>query len=510
MSSKSTQCSLDPLPTWLVKECIDVLLPILTRIVNLSLLHGEMPKSLKKALVLPLLKKANLIPEVFKNFRPVSNLAYISKLIERVVAARLLSHMDLHNLHELMQSSYKSFHSCETALLKVKNDILQAIHGKKCVLLVLLDLSAAFDTVDHQKLLKILQEKLGLTGTALKWFISYLSERIQSVVIDGLESELWNILFGVPQGSVLGPILFIIYTSPLGKILRRHNIMFHLYADDTQLYLSFNIDEADDAFSKMEQCIQEVRTWMAYNFLRLNDDKTEVLVIGSKSMLEKLPVKLLSVGNDNIKISKSARNIGAFFDSSLSMSNQVNHICKNAWHHLRYLGQIRQYLDTNSAKTLMHSYVSSRLDTFNSLLYGIPKHELDKIQRVQNAAARVVSLTRKHEHITPVLMSLHWLPIAQRMDYKILMFTYKALHGLAPQYLTDLLQVSNNQRTLRSNSKFLLVIPKRVSVKYGDSSFAYAAASLWNSLPEECRMAQTLQLFKSKLKTHLFKLAFNC
>ena len=158
----------------------------------------------------------------------------------------------------------------------------------------------------------------------------------------------------------------------------------------------------------------------------------------------------------------------------------------------------------------MSSDVSSRLDTFNSLLYGIPKHEVDKIQRIQNAAARVVSLTHKNEHITPVLMSLHWLPIAKRVEYKILLLTYKALHGLAPQYLTDLLQVSNNQRTLRSNNKFLLVIPKTESVKYGDSSFAYAAASLWNTLPEDCRMAQTLQLFKSRLKTHLFKLAFDC
>ena len=440
----------------------------------------------------------------------MSNLAYLSKLIERVIAIRLRSHMDFHNLHELLQSSYKCFHSCETALLKVKSDILQAIDSNKCVLLILLDLSAAFDTVDHQKLLEILSVKLGLTGTALNWFCSYLSDRIQSVLIDGAESEIWNILFGVPQGSVLGPILFIIYTSPLGDILRSHGIMYHLYADDTQLYLSFNIDQTEDAFDKMEACINDIRVWMASNSLCLNDDKTEVLLIGSKNNLRKIPERFLKVGGDNIKPSSAARNIGVMFDKTLSMDCQVSQICRSAWNQLRQLGQIRPYLDTGSAKMLMHSFVSSRLDSFNSLLYGLPSQELKRLQRILNAAARVVSLSKKYDHITPVLINLHWLPIVERIHYKILLITYKAIHGLAPQYISDLISISKKERSLRSNSKLLLQIPKTATVKYGDSSFMHAAPFLWNRLPMECRMAKTLSNFKSNLKTHLFKQAFKC
>jgi hypothetical protein len=509
MSTKTTQCSMDPIPTKIVKVVIDALLPVITKIVNLSLSEGVMPSHLKKALLTPLIKKVNLLLEILKNFRPVSNLAYISKVIERVVAKRLITHMDTNKLHEILQSSYKCFHSCETALIKVQNDLLQAIDGKKCVLLVLLDLSAAFDTVDHHKLLQVLSERIGLTGTARKWFESYLSERTQSVVIDGIESEIWKILFGVPQGSVLGPILFIIYTSPLGDILRRHGIMFHLYADDTQLYLSFNVDESKNAFIKMEQCIRDIRTWMASNFLRLNDSKTEVLLIGSKHILKKVPGSELHIGNDNIVPTNTARNIGATFDDTLSMTDHISHMCRGAWFHLKQIGQIRQYLDSSAAATLMHSFVSSRLDSFNGLLFGVPKHQLDKLQRVQNAAARVVTRTRKSEHITPILIDLHWLPIVKRIEYKILLLTFKALHGMAPGYIQDLIKVSKKSRCLRSNTLKLLEVPKTNSVKYGDRTFAYAAPTLWNGLPVECREATSINCFKIKLKTFLFKQAFD-
>jgi len=380
---------------------------VITKIINLSLSEGVMPVNLKKALVIPLLKKLSLILEILKIFRPVSNLVYVSKLIERIVAVRITDHMTTNNLHELLQSSYKKFHSCETALIRVQNDILQAVDEKKCVLLVLLDLSAAFDTVDHGKLLQILSERIGLTGTALKWFQNYLLDRTQSVIIDGIESNIWQILFGVPQGSVLGPILFIIYTSPLGDILRHHGIDFHLYADDTQIYLSFDIDEINTAYEKMEKCISEIRTWMAKQFLCLNDSKTEVLLIGSDHLLQKIQKQNLTIGDEAIMPSDKARNIGAMFDKTLSMNDHIAQTCKNAWYHLRQIGEIRSYLDIEATQTLMHSFVTSRLDAFNGLLYGIPKQQIAKLQRIQNAAARIVTLSKKADHITPILYKLH-------------------------------------------------------------------------------------------------------
>ena len=507
--TKTTTCALDPIPTKLMKACLEVLLPAITRIVNLSLSEGVMPTSLKKAIVLPLLKKMNLLLDILKHYRPVSNLSYLSKVIERVVAKRMISHMDLNHLHELLQSAYKALHSCETALIRVHNDVLRAIDRGQCVMLILLDLSAAFDTVDHERLLQVLSDRIGLSGTALKWLKSYLSERIQAVRIDGIESEIWKILFGVPQGSVLGPILFIIYTSPLGDILRRHGVSFHCYADDTQIYLSFNVDNSDSAIKTMENCIQDVRHWMATNFLRLNDDKTEFIILGTPHMLNKLPPLHLTVGSDTISPSTSARNIGALFDNNLSMTCHISHLCRGAWHQLRQIGTIRQFLNSSSTATLMHSFVSSRLDNYNSLLYGAPKHHLMRIQRVQNAAARVVTKSKKYDHVTPLLRELHWLPIEQRITYKILLMTFKALHDKAPKYIQDLISVSVKERDLRSNNQLLLEVPKCRLSTYGCRSFSYSAPMLWNRLPEKCRKASTLTGFKSLLKTHLFKVAFD-
>ena len=508
MSVPPKSCSLDPLPTWLLKECLGAALPVITKIVNLSLETGIVPTSMKEAVVIPLLKKASLDQENLKNFRPVSNLTYVSKLVERVVAARLEKHMSDNGLHEVLQSAYKRFHSTETALLKVQNDILMSIDQQQCVLLVLLDLSAAFDTVDHNILLSRLKNMLGITGTVLDWFTSYLLGRSQAVLIDGTTSGQQKLKCGVPQGSVLGPILFTVYTKPLGDIVRAHNTNLHLYADDTQLYLSFYIQQALAVAVKMENCISDIRTWMANNYLKLNDDKTEVLVIGTRQRLAKTPETTLHIGEEDIPSTQHARNIGAIFDETLSLQKHVDALVRGAWFHLRNIAHIRGYLDIRATETVVHAFISSKLDNLNSLLYGLPCIRLNKLQRVQNAAARLVKQIRKREHITPVLYELHWLPVRQRIEYKIILLTFKGLHGLAPSYIADLLESYKPTRALRSCDLQLLKQPKTKLKTYGDRAFCQAAPTLWNELPVNLRQCNTLHTFKRQLKSVLFKRAF--
>ena len=335
-----------------------------------------------------------------------------------------------------------------------------------------------------------------------------MTNRTQSVTISGAESDPLELLFGVPQGSVLGPILFTIYTLPLGDILRKHGLSYHFYADDTQIYLSCDLQSVKIATSKIETCIEEIRSWMAANFLQLNDSKTEVLLLGSKSSVSKLGSVSLKIGNESIKSCMSARNIGLVMDSTLNMQQHINSICKSAWFHLRNIGFIRQFLDDATCEKLIHAFVTSKLDFMNSLLFGVPKVHLDKLQRVQYAAARLVTGTKRHEHMRPILYKLHWLPIRERIQYKLMLITYKALNNLAPAYISDLLHPLSHTRTLRSSSKKDLKVPRANSVTYGDRCFSTAAPKLWNKLPEKLKCAPSLNCFKHDLKTHIFREAF--
>ena len=257
-------CMLDPIPTPLVIGCIDILLPVITKIINISLQTGQFVDQWKCALVHPLLKKPGL-DLVLKSYRPVSNLQYISKLTEKAIFQQTNGHMVINSLYPELQSSYRQHHSTETALLKLMNDVLLNMNSQQVTLMVLLDLSSAFDTVNHDILLERLDKDIGMRGVTLDWFRSYLSNRCQQVCANGSLSKQYHLNCGVPQGSCLGPLLFSMYTSTLFKVIERHLPKAHCYADDTQLYVSFKPDEAkaqDEAIRAMENCIEDLRNWL--------------------------------------------------------------------------------------------------------------------------------------------------------------------------------------------------------------------------------------------------------
>ena len=279
------------------------------------------------------------------------------------------------------------------------------------------------------------------------------------------------------------------------------------YADDIQLYCSLKLHDQVASVQAIESCLNDIDAWMLANMLKLNRDKTELLVIGPKRKVNP-PIKGIYVAGDYIEASSSARNIGVIFDSHVNLEKHVTNTCKMAFYHLRNIARIRNCLSEDDAEILVHAFISSRLDFCNALLYGLPKSVIDRLQYVQNCAARLVTRTRSSEHITPVLRRLHWLPVRQRITYKILLLTYKALNGMAPRYIADLLQPYTPTRQLRSSSKNLLVTPKSNLKFYGDRSFQVAAPRLWNSLTNDIRSIQNLDAFKNKIKTLLFIDAF--
>ena len=328
MKSPSKSCELDPVSTSMIKQNIDIFVPyIFTKLVNESLSSGCFPDSLKVSYIRPLIKKPNLDKEIFQNYRPVANLKYLGKVIERVVSSRISDHIHTFNLSDVFQSAYKPFHGTEAALVRVSNDILSSMDNGNLTALVLLDLSAAFDTVDHNILLSRLQNHLGIEDTALAWCKSYLHNRTQHVCIGTAISDPVVLNYSVPQGSVLGPQWFTLYTLPIRDIILKFNLNYHVYADDTQLYITFKSSQenANASIARLEKCIQEIRRWTQQNFLKLNDDKTEFLLFGSRQQLTKVSVPYISIGDARIAPSLKARNLGVIFDSSMTLQPHQQH-----------------------------------------------------------------------------------------------------------------------------------------------------------------------------------------
>lgn len=497
-------CPLDPLPTNLLKECLETLIPCITGMMNDSLATGVVPTEFKKARVIPTLKNGKLDPEQKSSYRPVSNLSFLSKVLEKLILTRLQHYLQQNGIGEQMQSAYKQMHSTETALIRVYHDLVKSLSAGRPSIVALLDLSAAFDTVDHMLLLDILK-KYGVEGTSLSWFESYLTGREQTVIVRNESSNPQQLSSGVPQGSVLGPVLFNLYTSALGDLLRSHSMEFHLYADDSTVYLSFKPENIDETFHRMERCLDEVQKWMGNMRLKMNPSKTELLLISSRRGSHRIgTIPVLSVAGDEAKPTEVARLLGVHFDKHLLMDRHVDLLCRSAWFHLRNISRIRRCLPYDACESLIHAFVTSRIDYCNALLYALPKNRIQKIQKVQNAAARILRKVPKREHITPVLKAIHWLPVPARIEFKILVTVFKCIQGTAPPYLQELVRMRDLPRTdLRSTEAPLLHCP-RSSSQLEMRAFGTAAPALWNDLPPALRRLTSLDIFKCKLKTHLF------
>jgi hypothetical protein len=418
--------------------------------------------------------------------------------------------MEKNDLYEHLQSAYRPGHSTETALLKIASDINLSLDQGDGVLLVLLDLSSAFDTIDHDILLERLSTWCGVRGSALQWLKSYLADRTQSVLIGEALSDPSDLKTGVPQGSVLGPLVFTIYILPLGAILRKHGIKFHVYADDTQLYIRFNPRDPDSlaqAIRRLEACLDDIIAWLIANKLMVNETKTEFLAIVSaafKRAIQQLK-PTLRVGKATITTTESTRNLGVMFDTEMSMRQQISNVTRSAYYHMRSISRARRYLDNDTCAAMVRALVTSRLDYANCMLIGLPDKLVNRLQLVQNNAARLVTRTGYRSHITPVLRELHWLRVKQRVKHKVLCLTFKALHDTsAPSYLRELVQPYQPARALRSSSRMQLTVP-RTRKGNGDRAFAAYAPRLWNTLPLEVRSCVDYPAFQRLLKTFLFR-----
>ncbi len=399
LSSHPTTCPLDPIPSHLLKAISPTLLPALTHIINTSLLTGIFPTAFKQARVTPLLKKTTLNTFLLENYRPVSLLPFIAKTLERVVFNQVSLFLSQNNKLDAKQSGFRSGHSTETALLSVTEALRIAKADSKSSVLILLDLSAAFDTVNHQILLSTLSS-LDITGIPLRWFESYLTGRSFRVAWGGEVSKAHKLVTGVPQGSVLGPLLFSTYTTSLAPIIQAHGFSYHFYADDTQLYLSFRPDDPTVA-ARISGCLADISAWMKEHHLQLNLAKTELLVFPATPALQH--DFTIQLGSSTITPSASVRNLGVIFDGQLTFKEHIAKTARSCRFALHNTRKIRPFLTAHAAQLLVQALVISRLDYCNALLAGLPSNTIKPLQMIQNAAARLVFNEPKRAHVTPLL-----------------------------------------------------------------------------------------------------------
>lgn len=283
------------------------------------------------------------------------------------------------------------------------------------------------------------------------------------------------------------------------SILKKYNISFHCYADDTQLYMPLKPTNPK-AVSKLIECLEDIKAWMSLNFLSLNENKTEILLCKPSKACK----NDFDLGPLRPHVKDSVRNLGVIFDSDFKMDEQIISVVKSSFFHLRLLSKVKPFLSPRNLETAIHTFITSRLDYCNALYAGLGS--LSRLQLVQNAAAWFLTRTRKREHITPVLKALHWLPVRFRIHFKILLFVFKSLKQLAPSYIADFLHHHTPLRSLRSSDQLLLTIPPSRLKSRGDRAFAVLGPKLWNELPLHVRLAPSVPIFKSRLKTHLFSL----
>ena len=506
-SMHSKSCELDAIPTPLLKRLMRKCLPFITKIVNISLTYGIFSDNWKVAIVRPLLKKAGLAL-INKNYRPISNLSFISKLVEKCVLLQFNAHCDMYGLIPEFQSVYRKGYSTETSLIKLCNDLLWSMERQEVTMIVLLDLSAAFDMVDHDLFLTILKNRFGIADTALQWYDNYLRPRKMKVCVNANYSNELNLKYGVPQGSCSGANNFLAYCAPIEDIVKEP-VSINGYADDHSLRRTFNPNSRADesqCVRDLQISVQDIAKWMTSMRLKLNCDKTELILFGSKQQLLKCKTGDIELDGHLISVSQHVKYLGGGLDSSLNFKKHIGNVTGKAMANFFRIRGIRKYLNKDACQTLLLGLCISHLDYANAILYGLPDVDINKLQRIQTMCAKLVLNRKKSDSATEALKELHWIPIRLRITFKLLMIVHRCLHGNAPKYLKNLLiRTSAPERNLRSSiDTERLLIPRTKLKTFASRAFSVAGQTEWNKLPLRIRHLASYERFKKEVKTHLF------
>ncbi|CAB3981754.1 Hypothetical predicted protein [Paramuricea clavata] len=479
----------------------------LWKIINKVIPSKERPTltyAWKKAEVIPLLKDGD--HEQASNNRPLSLLPVASKVCEKIVLSQFNTYLTRNNRLSSHQSGNKKHFSTETLSIFVNDTILKAMDNKKLTALVLLDLSKAFDSVNHNILLQKL-ERIGASKPSLRWFGSYLNGRSQVVRIGSTSSSPLNLTHGVPQGAILSPLLFCIYMNDLPLSPRSSSL--ESYVDDSKVFLSFPIKDTTSTKANLEEDLCLVAKWCSTNHLLINPEKTKFLLIGTPQLLKKLPssMTLSFLGKDIIPVF-SAKDLGVTLDSHLSYNEHIKNLVSSCTAKLCQINRVKDSFDKETLKLIISSLVISKLFYCSSTWSNTSSTNISKLQAVQNFACRIITNTRKFDHITPALRQISWLPVKEQLILRDSIMKYKCMNSLVPQYLSEKFSKRSSIHSRLTRNQDTLQIPFNRTAT-GQRSFHYRAVNLWNGLDENIKEARSLRHFKKLMKNNLLDHYFN-
>ena len=470
----------------------------LSQIINESFLSGIFPAKMQHAKVIPLFKKG--CPLTVSNYRPISLLSVFSKISEKLMYKRLYNFLEVRKILYNLQFGFRASHSTNHALISLTESIKNTLDNKRFGCGIFIDLQKAFDTVNHQILLNKLKH-YGVRGTALAWFSSYLSNRCQHVSVNGHNSSNLNVTCGVLQGSVLGPLLFLIYINDLPSSSSK--LSFYLFADDTNIYFE------SDNLSKLEKAVnrelKKVKRWLDANKLALNIEKTNFVIFHSPQNSLDKTVKI-KIGKEHVNQAKYVKFLGLLLDENLNWKYHLSELSKKLARTSGIFFKIRHLLPTSVLVSLYYSLFASFLQ-YGIIVWGLTYDIHTKpIYLLQNKVVRAIASKNFTSPSTPIFSELKILKLYDLFHFKLLIFVYESVHLISPVFFHNFFETlsSVHQYDTRQARKGDIFMTRKNTLQYGLRSIIFAGAKSWNNIPSSIKQSTTTMTFRCDLKLHLF------